>query len=104
MKEKEVPGWLAQTAQGVVVRVHAQPQASRTEIVGPYGEGDKARLKVRLAAPPVDGKANEELLRFFKKKTGLPSAAIELLRGDTSKSKDVLFRGAAIGPLWEKLR
>ena len=104
MSDKAPPAWISQTAQGVVVRVHAQPQASRTEIVGAHGEGEAARLKIRLAAPPVDGKANEELLYFLKKKTGIPSGAIELLRGDTSKSKDVLFRGASVGHVLEKLR
>jgi hypothetical protein len=45
--------------------LHVQPGAKRTEVAGVHGEGAAARLKVRLAAPPVDGKANAELLRFL---------------------------------------
>ncbi len=68
-----------------------QPRASRTEIVGPHG--DPPRLKIRLAAPPVDGEANEELVRFLAKTLGIAKSQISLLRGHQSKQKDVVIQG-----------
>jgi hypothetical protein len=69
-----------------------QPKASRTEWVGLHGQGDAERMKLRIAAPPVDGEANEEVIRFLRK--AFKSAGIRevrLLRGDTAKQKDVLL-------------
>ncbi|HTL12332.1 MAG TPA: DUF167 family protein [Bdellovibrionota bacterium] len=85
------PPYLSPTAEGVILRLHIQPKASRTEIVGVHGTGADARLKVRIAAPPVDGAANEELVRFLKKALGASGA--ELVRGHSSRSKDLLIRG-----------
>jgi len=101
---KAAPSWITVTDKGVLVRFQIQPKASRSEIVGPHGEGENVRLKVRIAAPPVDGAANEELLSFLKKLTGIPSSRIHLIRGDTSKMKDVLFEGVAVAALREKLK
>lgn len=92
--------WLEATKDGVLIRVQAQPKASRTEIVGPHGD----RLKIRIAAPPVDGEANDELLRFLKKKLGIPAAQIELLRGQSSKMKHVTCRGLSVVQAEERLK
>ena len=56
-------------------------------MIGPFGE--PARLKVRIAAPPVDGEANDEIVSFLSKKLGVPMSRIELVRGQTSKKKDL---------------
>jgi uncharacterized protein (TIGR00251 family) len=77
--------------EGVLLRIWAQPKASRTQVTGLHGE--PPRLRIQIAAPPVDGAANEELLRFLKKALGIPASRIELIRGATSKHKDVLCRG-----------
>lgn len=76
---------ITQRAGCVHVRVRAQPRASRTEIVG---EHDGA-LKVRLAAPPVDGAANEELIRHIAKRVGVAPSRVRVLTGDTGRSKVV---------------
>jgi uncharacterized protein len=68
-----------------MLQVHVQPGASRTEVAGMHGEA----LKVRLAAPPVDGKANAELLRFLAEVFGVPRRNVTLLRGETSRAKVV---------------
>lgn len=81
--------WLEKTPSGTLLRIQVQPKASKTEVTGVHGD----RLKIRIAAPPVDGAANEELLRFLKKKLGVPASQITLLRGHTSKMKDVLCVG-----------
>jgi len=78
--------WIEPTPHGVLLRLQAQPRASRTEVVGLQGD----RLKIRIAAPPVDGAANQELLRFLKKQLGCPVA---LVSGETTKYKDVLCTG-----------
>ncbi len=71
------------------LEVHVQPGAKTTEAVGLHGD----RLKVRLAAPPVDGKANEALLTFVAESLGVPRSRVSLLRGQTSRQKTVAIDG-----------
>ncbi|MCM2278799.1 MAG: DUF167 family protein [Oligoflexia bacterium] len=84
--------WLEQTREGLVLHLYIQPKASKSAVQGLHGE--PPRLRVRVAAPPVEGEANEELLRFLKKTVRIAGARFELLRGSTSKTKDVLCTGA----------
>lgn len=74
----------------VVVSVHVQPGAKRTEFAGRHGEA----LKIRLAAPPVDGKANACLQAFLADFLNVPKAAIELVSGQTSRQKVLRVSGA----------
>lgn len=74
---------------GVEIALHIQPRASRTEVVGAHGDA----LKIRLAAPPVDGEANEELVRFLAKRLGLPKSAVTIVRGATGRKKVVRVDG-----------
>ena len=76
----------------VTFAVRVQPRASRSEIVG---ELDGA-LKIRLAAPPVDGAANEELIRFLAKAFGVARAQIEIISGATARQK--LLRVGGVTP------
>jgi hypothetical protein len=82
---------ISATAGGVLVHVHVQPRASRTEVAGRHGDA----IKVRLKAPPVDGAANEELLRFLAECLGVSSREVQLVRGATSRSKTVAVMGMA---------
>lgn len=75
--------------QGTRLRLHIQPRASRTAVVGEHG----GRLKLALQAPPVDGKANAALREYLAKQLGIPKAAVELLSGETGRQKDVLVAG-----------
>ncbi|MDP2134447.1 MAG: DUF167 family protein [Sulfuritalea sp.] len=77
--------WLAADAKGVTLRLHIQPGAKTTEVVGLHGEA----LKIRLAAAPVDGKANACLLAFLAERLGVDKAAVSLLSGDSSRAKRV---------------
>lgn len=77
--------WLVATGDGVTLRLHIQPGAKKTEVVGLHGEA----LKIRLAAPPVDGKANACLLAFIAERLGVAKSAVSLLSGDTSRAKRV---------------
>lgn len=62
-----------------------QPGAKRSEIAGVHGDA----LKIRLAAPAVDGKANAELVRFLAAAFGIPLRQVNLVRGETSRDKVV---------------
>jgi uncharacterized protein (TIGR00251 family) len=83
--------WCVQAADGsLILTLHIQPGARRSGIAGLHGEA----LKIRLAAPPVDGKANAELLGFLAKACGVPRSAVGLLSGETSRAKRVRISGA----------
>jgi len=87
--------WIKATKDGVVLTLHIQPGAKKTEIVGPHGEA----LKIRLAVPPVDGKANAALLAFLARKVGAGRTALELVSGQTSRTKRVRIEGYAADEL-----
>lgn len=70
----------------VLIRCHIQPGASKNEVAGAHGD----RMKIRIKAPPVDGKANKELIAFLSKVMGVPKGSLSILRGLSSKQKDVL--------------
>lgn len=88
--------WLREAADGsVVLTLHIQPGAKKTEFVGLHGEA----LKIRLAAPPVDGKANAALCAFLADFCGVPKSAVSLVSGETSRAKRVRVDGASAGAL-----
>jgi uncharacterized protein (TIGR00251 family) len=84
---------VVQTADGVVIRVHVQPKARREQIIGMHG----GRIKLAVTEPPDKGKANEAVVRLVAAELNLSASRVELLRGDTSRQKDLLVRnlGAA---------
>ena len=85
--------WYRVAADGhITLTLHIQPGAKKTEFAGLHGDA----LKIRLAAPPVDGKANEALLRFVADTLGLPKSAVSLKSGQTSRRKVVEISGVAI--------
>jgi uncharacterized protein len=71
------------------VRVHVQPRASRSEVVGMHG----AALKVRLHAAPVDGAANDALVALLAERLGLPKRAVRIVAGATARGKTVEIDG-----------
>ncbi|HUB29037.1 MAG TPA: DUF167 domain-containing protein [Terracidiphilus sp.] len=81
------------TSSGVTLAVRAQPGARKTAITGVYGEGDAAQLKISVHAPPIEGRANEELTVFLARTFKLPKSSIELVSGQSSRSKVFLLRG-----------
>ena len=83
--------WLVADGDGVTLRLHIQPGAKKTEVAGLYGEA----LKIRLAAPPVDGKANASLIAFLADQLGVPKSAGSLLSGESSRAKRVHVSGVA---------
>lgn len=81
------------TTQGefACIQVHLQPRASRSEVVGVVEQG----LKVRLTAPPVDDRANRQLVDFLAESLDLPRRDVVLLHGQKSRSKTIGFKGIA---------
>ncbi|MGZ8846576.1 MAG: DUF167 domain-containing protein [Pyrinomonadaceae bacterium] len=75
--------------RGLIFAVRVVPRASRSEIAGEYD----GALRVRIAAPPVEGAANRELIRLLAKTFKLPKNAIEIVSGAGSKSKIVRIQG-----------
>lgn len=74
---------------GVVLAILAQPKASRTEYVGIHGNA----LKIRVAAPPIDGAANDELVRFLAECCAVPPKNISIHAGAKSRAKRVIIKG-----------
>ena len=83
--------FLRPNKDGLILEVVVAPNAKRSKFVGFHG----GYPKIALAAPPIEGRANKELVAFLKELLGLPGRDIEIVRGDTSRLKAVLLRGIA---------
>jgi uncharacterized protein (TIGR00251 family) len=88
--------WCKDEGDAVVLTLHAQPGASRTEIAGPHGDA----LRIRLAAPPVEGKANALLVRYLADEFGVPVRNVTLVRGESSRRKIVRVTSPLRYPPW----
>lgn len=80
---------MSEGADGFVLPIKAQPGAPKNVVVGWLGEA----LKVKVHAPPLEGRANEALLRFLAEALDLPPRCVTLMRGDSSRQKLVRIRG-----------
>ena len=88
----------------VLVDVHVVPNAAKTQPVGLYGAPGDLALRLRLHAPPVDGKANQALIKWLAACLGVPQSAVALVRGETSRRKQLrLSAKAASQAAWDKL-
>jgi hypothetical protein len=80
-----------ETGGAITFAVRVVPRASRSEIAGEQ----EGALRVRVAAPPVEGAANVELVRTLARALGVPRSAVEIASGHTSKTKLVRVAGAS---------
>ena len=88
--------WFRIAADGrITLTLHIQPGAKKTEFAGLHGDA----LKIRLAAPPVDGKANEALIKFVAETLGLAKSAVNLKSGQTSRRKVLEVQGAKLSSI-----
>lgn len=87
--------WAEPRADGVVIRIRVQPRARKSEVVGLHD----GALKIRLQAPPVDGKANRALLKFLAARLGVPASSVRLAAGAKSRDKAVLVSGLTTADL-----
>jgi len=79
------PSCLSPRGDGVLLQLSVMPNAKRTEVDGLHD----GALRVRLAAPPIDGRANEALVAWLAKALGVPKRDVEVLRGESSRRKQV---------------
>lgn len=81
--------FLRATKEGTLLKICVQPKASRTRVLGLYGEA----LKIAVQAPPVDGAANEAIVEFLAGLLGLARKSVHLKSGETSRQKTFLLAG-----------
>ena len=86
--------WYRREGDAITLTLHVQPGAKRSEVSGLHGEA----LKIRLAAPPIEGRANEALLRFIADCFNVPLRNVELKQGAQSRHKRVEVRGSTVEP------
>jgi uncharacterized protein len=85
-----VTSWYRRSADGVFsISVHAQPGAKRTEVAGLHGNS----LKIRIAAPALEDRANEALIEFLAKRLGIAKRNVTLVAGDKSREKRIEVHG-----------
>ncbi|UYL10170.1 DUF167 family protein [Bdellovibrio sp. SKB1291214] len=77
---------------GVRLHLFIQPKSSKNQIVGPHN----GMLKIKIAAPPVDGEANSELIEYLSKFFKVPKRNIALVKGDTGRQKTVDIEGITL--------
>jgi uncharacterized protein (TIGR00251 family) len=80
--------------ESLLLKVYLQPKSSKNEVVGPYRDG----IKVKVTAPPVEGKANEALIRFLGRAFAISPSCIEIIKGLHSRQKTLRISG----PLLDK--
>ncbi len=95
-----LPSFMRAAADGVVLSIKIQPRASANEIGEPLGD----ELRVRVTAPPVDAAANDALVRLLAEQLDCPRNRVELVRGQTSRHKQVKLYGLAAKAVLQKLR
>lgn len=104
LPDPTLPAWARQAGDAVLLNVHARPGARVAGVAGIHGD----RLKIAIDAPPVDGKANDALLRFLASALARPRSHLEIHAGATHRDKcvkvaaadapDVALRLAALIP------
>jgi uncharacterized protein (TIGR00251 family) len=85
--------------QRVCFEVRVQPRASKTEVAGEYGSA----IKIRLQAPPVDGRANEALIAFLAETLGIAARAVEIVSGHTGRTKRIAIEGLTVEQVRQRL-
>jgi uncharacterized protein len=86
--------WYSCNADRITLSLHVQPGAKQTSIAGLHGDA----LKIRLAAPPIEGRANEALLRYIADFFQVPLRNVELVKGEQSRQKRVAVHGSKVLP------
>jgi uncharacterized protein (TIGR00251 family) len=86
--------------EDIILKIYLQPKSSKNEIVGPYRDG----IKVKVTAPPTEGKANNVLIRFLAKELSISPSRIEILKGLHSREKTLKISGMVNQELRKKLQ
>lgn len=80
---------IRQSGDSIILHIRVSPNASQSKLIGFYAD----ELKIAVKAPPVDGAANKELIRFLSKLFAIPKSSLNLIRGEASRSKQVSIDG-----------
>jgi uncharacterized protein (TIGR00251 family) len=88
------PDWYRWDGNDLILHLQIQPRSSKDS----FGEIHNNRLKLRLTAAPVDGKANQRLLAFLAKQFGIPKAAVSITAGESSRLKTVVLQNPSKTP------
>ena len=91
---------ITRTQDGILLNIRVWPDAQRTAIDDPY---DESAIKLRVAAPPVEGKANAEIVRFLAELLGTTHSDLSVVRGASGSDKVVRVRGLGEAKIWEIL-
>lgn len=83
--------FIKDSSSGLVFKVHVQPRSSRNKVVGLHGDA----LKVKLTAPPVEGKANQACIELLTKALGVPKSSLAIVSGQSSRLKQILLTCSA---------
>jgi hypothetical protein len=86
--------WYRRSDETITLTLHIQPGAKRSEVAGLHG----GALKIRLAAPPIEGRANEALLKFIAESFDVTLRQVELKQGGQSRHKVVVITGSKVEP------
>jgi uncharacterized protein (TIGR00251 family) len=98
-KEPNLPPYIRADKDGFILSVKVQPRASANSIEAPLGN----ELRIKITAPPVDSAANEALIRFLAEELDVPRNRIELLRGHTSRHKQLKIYGITLDQVLTKI-
>lgn len=86
--------WYRINDSSAILQVHARPGAKRTEVAGLHGDS----IKIRLASPPADGKANQCLVEFLAERFGVKKNQVSISQGLSARRKIVQITGADLQP------
>ena len=90
--------WFETNPDGATIRLPVTPNAKRDEIDSVAAIGDDAlALRIRVTAPPEEGRANKAVIALLAKRTGLPRTAFTLLKGAASRTKTILIKAGPDG-------
>ena len=90
--------FIREHSKGIVFQVFIQPRASKDMIVGLHDD----RLKIKVAAPPVDGEANKRCIQFLAKCLSVPRSTLQIISGHNSRKKRILLESAQTTPSIEE--
>jgi uncharacterized protein (TIGR00251 family) len=93
-------GWYRWEGETLILSIRVQPKASSDEIVGPQGDDS---IKIRITAPPVDGKANQHLIKFLAKAFGVAKSRVTLIKGETGRDKRLAIDAPSRFPVEAKI-
>ena len=91
---------LRSSAEGALLEIYVQPKSSKNELVGIH----QGSLKIRLTAPPVEGEANKECVKFLAKLLGVPKSDIRIVQGHKSRQKTLSIRGLSPETIQTRLK